>query len=90
MTVHIEGWFAVLEEMSAPLLVGGPVEGHDVMPRVANRQVVVQQRDEPAERFVTRMWTMAEVIEAIGEVQDEVYRTPVWHDIHGPECGGQG
>ena len=68
----------MLEEMSVPLLVGVDLlHGHDVKPRVANRQVVV---DEPAERLVTRMWTMAEVIQAIGEVQDEVY-TPVWHDL---------
>ena len=34
-----------------------------------------------AARLVTRMWTMAEVIQAIGEVQDVVTRTPVWHDM---------
>ena len=40
-SLRIEGWFAVLEEMSVPLLVGGDLlQGHDVMPRVANRQVV--------------------------------------------------
>ena len=81
-SLRIEGWFAVLYEMSVPLLVGWDLlQGHDFMPRVANRQVVGQHRDMPAERIVTRMWTMAEVIQAIGKVQDEVYRTPVWHDM---------
>ena len=68
--------------MRVPSLVGGDLlQGHDGMPCVANRQVVVQRRDMPAESIVTRMWTMTEVIQAIGEVQNEVYRTPVWHDM---------
>ena len=76
-SLRIEGWFAVLEEMVGRDLL----QGHDVIPRAANRQVVVQQREEPEERLVTRMWTIAEVIQTIGKAQEEVYRTPVWHDM---------
>ena len=45
----------------------------------------MQQKDMPALRLVTWMWTMAEVIQAIGEVPNEVYRSPVWHDM--ARCG---
>ena len=55
-SLRVEGWFTVLVDMSVPLLVGGDLlQGHDVMPRVANRQVVVQRRDMPAVRIASRM-----------------------------------
>ena len=42
-SLRVEGWFAVLHEMSVPTLVGGdPL--HDVMPFMANRQIVIQKR----------------------------------------------
>ena len=90
-SLRIEGWFAVLDEMSVPSMVGGDLlQGHDVMPRVANRQLVMQRKDMPAERVVTRRWTMAEVIRAIGEVQDEVHRLrcgTTWYAVWSLEVG---
>ena len=66
--------------MSVPLLVCVELlQGHDVMSRVANRQVVVQWKNMSAERLETRIWTLTEVTQAIGEVQEEVYHIPVWH-----------
>ena len=44
-SLRSEGWFAVLDEMSVPLLVSGDLlQGYDVMPGVPNRQVVVQHK----------------------------------------------
>ena len=71
-----------------PLLVGGDLlQDHDDMPRLANRQMVVQRKDVPINRLVTRMWTMTKVLHAIREVQER--RTALqcgttWHAVWGP------
>ena len=51
-SLRIEMWFAVLKEISVPtILVGGDLlHAHDIIPRLANRQVVVQKMDTREER----------------------------------------
>jgi hypothetical protein len=78
----IEGWFAVLDEMTVPILVGGDLlHEHDVLPRPKQQVVVVQNKEDTETRVVVPMLTLATLIEAVGKLQDEVLRTPVWHEM---------
>ena len=60
---------------------GDLLHDHDVMPRMANRQIVIQKRGTPQERVAVQLLTMATLVKEVGRIQDELYRTPVWHDM---------
>ena len=78
----IEGWFSVLDEMTVPILVGGDLlHDHDVLPRPKQKLVVVQKQGEEGMRVGIHMFTLATLIETVGKQQDEVLRTPVWHEM---------
>ena len=80
--MRIEGWFAVLNEMSVPVLVGGDLlHAHDVMPRMASRQVVVQKRDSVRERVAVQLLTLSAVVQRVEDQRDEAYSTEVWQEM---------
>ena len=81
LNMHVEGWFSVLEEMSVPILVGGDVMRGDVIHRAANQLVVIQNKEKPLERVTVHMYTMGTLIVEVGEIQDDLQRTSVWHEM---------
>jgi hypothetical protein len=73
--------------MTVPILVGGDLlHEHDVLPRPKQQVVVVQNKEDPETRVVVPMLTLATLIEAVGKLQDDVLRTPVWHEM-ARNCG---
>ena len=81
-SLRVEGWFAVLDQMSVPVLVGGDLlYDHDVIPRVTSKQIVVQKKGREKERVVVSLLSLAAVVQEVGRIQDDTYRTPVWHDM---------
>ena len=79
-SLRVEGWFA-----------GDLLYDHDVIPRVTSKQIVVQKKGRKKERVVVSLLSLAAVVQEVGQIQDDTYRTPVWHDMAknmGAICGG--
>ena len=48
---------------------------------VVCRQRAVQKRDREREQVVVPLWSLAAMIQEVGEDKSNVYSHPVWHDI---------
>jgi hypothetical protein len=80
--VTIEGWFAVLDEMSVPILIGGDLlEEYDVLPRPRNQLVVFQNKEAQEKRVAVGMYTLGRLMDVVGTKEDELYHTRVWQEM---------
>ena len=66
-SLRVEGWFAVLDHMSIPVLVGGDLlYDHDVIPRVTSKQIVVQKKGREKERVAVSLLSLVAVVKEVG------------------------
>ena len=78
----VEGWCAVLAEMSVPFLLGGDIlKPHDTMDRPRAQRVVLDTGH--AGRVSMQSYTRGAMAEAIRARPHAIYQSPVWRSLVG-------
>jgi hypothetical protein len=78
----VEGWCAVLAEMSVPILLGGDIlKPHDTMDRPRAQRVVLDTGRSG--RVSMQSYTRGAMAEAIRAQPHAIYQSPVWRSLVG-------
>jgi hypothetical protein len=81
----VEGWCAVLAEMSVPFLLGGDIiKPYDTMDRPRAQRVVLDTGQTG--RVSMKSYTRGAMAEAIRAQPHAVYQSPVWRSLVGGGC----
>jgi hypothetical protein len=79
---RIEGWFAVLDSMSVPVLLGGDLlEEFDVITRPKIQRVILECKAQTRMRVSIPTYTLGAVCRNVQVSKDLVHSTPVWRDM---------